>query len=110
MASDEGVVDRLLQAAGVPPGAQVRFDIDLLDVKSRRLADELREVLVSQGVAGATRVMAREEAMRFADTYVSEADLRRLAGELSGRGAVKEEALVRSLMSRLYPAADANRK
>jgi hypothetical protein len=89
--------------AGVPRNAQVRFDVELLDVKNHRLSDLLRDTIAAKGVSEAERQLAREESEKFANSYVSEADLRQLAQEYRQQGKRPEATFVLSAAARLYP-------
>jgi hypothetical protein len=89
--------------AGVPSNAQVRFDVELLEVKNRRLSDLLRETIAAGGVSAAQGQWAREESEKFANTYVSESDLRQLAAEYRQQGKAPEAMFVLSAAARLYP-------
>lgn len=59
----------------IPPYATLTFDVELLAVKDRALADHLRELIEAHGVAGAQAKFAELKAAGFGDFYLGEAQI-----------------------------------
>jgi hypothetical protein len=89
--------------AGVSPDAQVRFDVEVLEVRERRLVDDLRSALTAGGTREAERLLAREKAAGFAGTYASMAELQVLSAALQEQGKSADAKFILEVAARFLP-------
>jgi hypothetical protein len=92
------------QRGRIPPNSTLRFDVELLDIKPRALADLLADALDAQGLeAGRQRFAALRAQQNFGDAYVSESQLNGLGYRYLTKERMPEALAVLQWAADLFP-------
>lgn len=89
----------------IPANSTLRFDVELLDLKAKALADLLREIIDSAGVEAALERFLALKADNFDDYYVSEAQLNALGYRYLGKEQFAAALAVFKLNVELFPTS-----
>ncbi len=92
------------QARGkIPANSTLRFDVEVVGVKDRSLADVLRDAIDHQGLSVARKQFAELKAASFGDAYVSEDQLNLLGYRFLQRGRLDDAMAVLRWNVELFP-------
>jgi thiol-disulfide isomerase/thioredoxin len=89
----------------IPANATLRFEVELLDVKDRGLADLLQEILDTAGLDAARARYAELKAGGFASAYLNEAQMNALGYRCLSAGRLPEALAVFRWNVELFPSS-----
>ncbi len=90
----------------IPANSELRFDVELVEVKDRALSDLLQDTIDQSGLEAARAKFAEAKAANFAGLYVSEAQLNGLGYRYLGKAGQLPAALaVLQWNVELFPAS-----
>ncbi|HVZ64058.1 MAG TPA: FKBP-type peptidyl-prolyl cis-trans isomerase [Lacunisphaera sp.] len=88
----------------IPPESTLRFEVELVDIQGRALADVLRETIDTAGLDAAKAKFAEARATKFAGLYVGEGQLNALGYHYLGKtGQLPAALAVLSWNVELFP-------
>ncbi|MBS0662525.1 MAG: FKBP-type peptidyl-prolyl cis-trans isomerase [Verrucomicrobia bacterium] len=87
----------------IPAHSTLRFEVELVAVKDRSLADVLRDTIDHHGLMAAQKQYADLKAAAFGDTYVSEGQLNMLGYHYLQRGRLDDAMAVLRWNVELFP-------
>ncbi|MDB5033940.1 MAG: peptidylprolyl isomerase FKBP-type [Chlorobi bacterium] len=85
----------------IPANSTLIFDVELVDLKSRSVADEVEKALEAKGIDGARAAFGKEK--RSKDSYLSEAQMNSLGYKLLNAKRIKEAIAILQLNADAFP-------
>jgi len=94
------------ERGSIPANSELRFDVELVELKGRALSDLLQDTLDNAGLEAARAKFAEARAANFAGLYVSESQLNGLGYRYLGKtGKLPEALAVLGWNVELFPAS-----
>jgi thiol-disulfide isomerase/thioredoxin len=94
------------QRGKIPPNSTLRFDVELLELKGRALADLLQDTIDDAGLEAAKARFAEARAAKFEGYYLSESQMNGLGYRYLGKeGKLAEARTVLQWNVELFPAS-----
>ncbi|HEY0863012.1 MAG TPA: FKBP-type peptidyl-prolyl cis-trans isomerase [Lacunisphaera sp.] len=92
------------QRGSIPPNSTLRFDVELVELKDRALADLLQDTIDTAGLEAAQAKFTEAKAAKFAGLYLSESQLNALGYRYLGKeGKLAEARTVLRWNVELFP-------
>ncbi len=93
------------QRGPIPPNSTLRFDVDVLEIKGRGVADLLQETIDSAGLVAAGAKFVQLSATNFNGMYLSESQLNNLGYRYLAKGKLPEALAVLSWNVATFPGS-----